>query len=673
MGKLSYNGVTFPYEKIEPADQETVYSDDGMDYLYTRHTFLVHAHLDPSVPGLMLPGETFGGAVKRAIDRLHRPRGRLTLVFGDAVVLDVLGAPEEEMDEPPIYARDDGRIGLIRIHPVDPRTDVKNGPFPEIVSLTNLTGNHSCHLRFRVTCHVRDCPLGGPQWLSNRWEERVSLDGKKGITTRTRTGKLIIRPGPFGADAFRGVATPPIPEGFDRITEDIAIQSDGLALTYTFVDRDAAVLPPEGATDSSGEFRVAADRGVFRYAECSIHLTGDPKQTKERLVALATVVAIDRLEAAGLAKDKEGTWILLNAGIAEKMYENEVSVTVRALIEPPLRQVELRAGRQPGRGHPVIEKVPANKKPGDDPRGRMLLPGGADGGAFGFGTTPFGSERGISPELGLRGAAGLYLAAAALNAPCLRSAIEANQERLGLTTAVAPAADELRQPRGRARRKDGTELRGGPRAAGEARLASFGLKDDRFILNNDVVSVRVVDRLPDLTPVQRQASLDGFYTDYRIHMQYIRDEGVTPRTEMREDGHTHYLKTRAKSLRLRVKWTAERVGGKPVIPTTETGDKNVVVCGRTRWDPGTLDVREDGVTPVFRSSGVYTFGFIDPKKADLGGAVPPWVMTLMGKIPRAVILDGPPLIDDPAGKSELRTFPPADTLAGLRQWRDKQG
>jgi hypothetical protein len=118
-----------------------------------------------------------------------------------------------------------------------------------------------------------------------------------------------------------------------------------------------------------------------------------------------------------------------------------------------------------------------------------------------------------------------------------------------------------------------------------------------------------------------------------------------------------------------VKWTAERVGEPPDIPTTETGDSNVELIG-SKWDPVTIDVGQDLTTVVYRASGVYTFGFVDPSKAELGAMVPPWVMRLMGKIPRAVILGGPKVVD-PAGTRELRTFPPGSSVLG--EWRKRQG
>lgn len=448
MAQMIYNGINLPFQKMTDASEEAVRTEDGMDYLYTKRSYTVESVLDPSIPGLLLPGETFIAAIKRIEHKLLEARRELSLGFGNGTVLKVA-------------------VGF----------DAKNGPFPEVLQFTRFDGQTHALIRFRITCHTIDCEgVRGPQWLSNRWTESVRISGEDFRTVKTRRGKLIVRPGPLFVDALRGLITPVIPPMFLRTVANYEVQSDGLALSYHFEDEEQYALPVAGSVKASGTCRISAEKGIWRYAEVSVKLIGDVLQNKQKLVQLAAIVAMDRIERIGPARDgPKGRFMLISGAVAEELWKNEITLTIRTLLQPERKApglnlkdiinkiadaVKRNVGdlvpdfvpdfgnfdpRKWGKDEPNnagkiggnIFKLPkAGGVPGNNAAfpppgkiGEVRLPKGL--GIDSFGPKPYGGDQ---PDMGLRSTAGLGLVAAALGDPCMMRAIQDFNGKVPLPT-----------------------------------------------------------------------------------------------------------------------------------------------------------------------------------------------------------------------------------------------
>ncbi len=602
---MTYAGWSFPFEKNE-GESRIVLDDSNSDYLYTEKTWVVTAVLHP---GLEPAGLTYAQWIDQLQHDLESPRRTLTVDFGDGGTLVNVTAD----------------------------TDCKNGPVPKMLAFTQFAGSSSCLLRFQVTAHVRNCDSGG-QVLSHRWEDDVDLDGKTFLTVRTRTGRIVIRPGRLVADDFRDVATPPCPEGFRPVRSKYKVAKDGLSLDYTIVHEETAVGIPPGATDADGESRVLADKGIWKFAEVNVRLTGDKAQSKQALVELAILVAMKKLEALSIQKGngepgRRKPWQVLSGSISEKLWKNEVSIHLRTLLSQPKRPKKLVsdvkakvAGWIAGTiisgklGGAIIDA--AESQPGENPVAVNLVPISFETTAYAV--PPLGSVPEQSPDVGLRGTAGLALLAAALNDPCLTLLVNggANELRTGGTPiALAPSTDLVRLPAGASSRT--TEVVGQGRG-------------DPIV---PPAAVEVVDALPDDLPAEMDG---GLYTSYKIWREVLKDTGKIPLVEQRAGGKTRLVHVRGRSTRLVCRWTAERVGEPPEPLPEDLGD-NVLPYKTIDSDGSIEDTTADGVTLIFRRSGEYHYAVSDPTVNELiGMSVPPWVADAMGLGAKPIILGGPP-------------------------------
>jgi hypothetical protein len=399
---FSYNGITIPYPKTTDVSDEPVYENG--DYLYTKWTFRIE--------GVVFTG-AYGGseaaptAFARIEHYLEQPRKRLTYTINGVKILDVAATA--------------GVTGI---------GDVANGPLPEVLSIFRVDGGAAIWVSFRVTAHVRNCPGGPTQtYLSNRWQETLTIDDEC-RTTRTRQGDIILR-SDFGAapDSFRGLVTPPIPNGFLRESSSYQLQKDGLRIQYQFVDREVYILPPRGTFKAAATYKETCTTGAVRHAEVNASIVGDFRSNRRDLLALAVTIAVQRLNRSGIARnDKSGRWLATGA-FEENLYEPKVAVSIRAMLKPgPAisdgkgKLVPSPALNNPG-AFAGVPGIPAGRLEAVFPRMEGVnAPGKPSVINGGWGMIPFGSD-GTSPDPGVRGTAGLRLLAAALNDPCLNQTV----------------------------------------------------------------------------------------------------------------------------------------------------------------------------------------------------------------------------------------------------------
>lgn len=364
-------------------------------------------------PSVYTTNESAPAAFARIEHYLEQPRKRLTYVINGTTVLDVAA-----------------------LQSVTGTGDVANGPMPEVLSVVRVDGGAAIWVEFKVVAHVRICPGTTPQgYLSNRWKESITIDDTA-RTTRTRTGRVILRSDfQVAPDSFRGLATPPIPAGFVRESSNYEITTDGLQVQYVFVDKESYFLPSRGTFKSKATYKETCANGATRFAEVNCHVEGDVRSNRRDLLAIAISIAMQRLDRAGISRvATTGRWVATGA-FSEELFEPIVDVQIRAMLKPGPAPSDGR-GRLtntvgnvppdrfvPGIGAGRLEPIFQRPVEGINVPGKPSL-------FVGWGEAPFGSVGAGSPNPGVRGTAGLTLLAAALNDPCLSQTI-LNAELVG--------------------------------------------------------------------------------------------------------------------------------------------------------------------------------------------------------------------------------------------------
>ena len=473
------------------------------------------------------------------------------------------------------------------------------------------------------------------------------------------------------------MVTPVIPPGFVRTRAHYQIQSDGLALRYNFADEEVYALPPPPAVKADGVFKVTGEKGIWRYAECSVRLTGKVTTRPSELVATAVCVVMAKLQSVGMYRDPKTGKPVLSGGVTQQLYKNEIEVTFRAILAPPVTGVGAKvrdavndnlpvitAGAGSAGGAAIGSFIPGvgtaagavvgflggglyglvardKGKPGEAPKPNRPNPVPTVIDPTVFRDKPLGTPVTSPPDPGLRGTAGLALVAAALNDPCLARTLEVELRADAEDVAVAPQGD--RESPGKAV----TKASAPPPA-----------------------TLSLADKLPER--VQPEYLKGGIYTHYELTIRVTEDEHLAACPEQVEDGATHFVKLAATTLGMVVTWTAERAGEMPRVPAKDFGDPNAVYL-KGDWNPGELGLGEDGATVMFRTAGRYVYGFRKPSLAKIGAGVPPWLMGMMGLTDRAVSYDGPPVF----GENNELSNRPVDPDAGLgvselERWVQKQ-
>lgn len=123
----------------------------------------------------------------------------------------------------------------------------------------------------------------------------------------------------------------------------------------------------------------------------------------------------------------------------------------------------------------------------------------------------------------------------------------------------------------------------------------------------------------------------GVWADYMIKSRYERD----PHTYMAgvaspggfQGASVAFFRLTAPTLLWIVDWTAARFATQPDIPSNEPQGNNWVLLDEI-VEPAMITVGPDGVTPLYRISGTYVYGNINPSADVLKNVSygrPPWL------------------------------------------------
>ncbi len=304
MSHVVYGGFKLPLVKTNTLSQESIYTEDGIDYMYTKYTLdcnclvtLDSLNVVPELDGI----NEINQKIEAFREFIMQPRRAFQFSLGDqdANMIEI-GAP-----------------------------DIAGGPFPKSFNIVEIQGANAAVMSFTIEAHKSDCPDDREgdesEILSNRFAVTTRYD-QNFYATRTITGKLVLKgrtnPQP---DEFRNVVMPELPHGYRRNTMDFQVASNGLTLAYTIVDLEKFLLDSASTTVSGSYTEESINRGAKVFGQLDISLSAPKNFAKAFLYIRAVEIAFSRVTEFDF---------LLSASVREELFDNTVQFRLRFQKEP---------------------------------------------------------------------------------------------------------------------------------------------------------------------------------------------------------------------------------------------------------------------------------------------------------------------------------------------------
>lgn len=541
MSVVTYNGVTLPLNRTNGIEFRPQRSDDGMDYLYTKGTFDVRSIVSASLFATDYPGKTATEIMSQVEHKLNLPRKEFHYSVN---AQDLVAIPA-------------GR-------------DVANGPFPQGVSIQEVSGAECYIINFKIDVAFIQCPdpPGNPvaaKWVSHRWSESEEKD-QCAFSILTRRGKIIARGDmTASADELRELITPTLAEGFLRESAHYELSSDGLTLSYVFRDKEVYLQPPvltdsvDDAFRAEGTYTQSSLNGATCFGECHVKLWGAKFTSKTDLIRQAIIMCMAKLDAADVQKDTKTNAIMLaGAVVRTELYENSCEVSIRAALKGlPARH----------KGVPISFASFESYPEGSDP-----------------------DVADVASETGSRGSAGLELVANALKDPCLQTAVVR-------TDPPGP---------------NGTTVTIGT-GPGQSQVTIR-------VIPPDDLGAKLKTFIQSSAPLVNQ----GIYNTYEINTSYQLTTGAFMVPVADPKAPAELVQTARPQMMKVVDWTAQKIGAPPLLPSPQVFDTNSVVLDAT-YTPQEPKLSGDGVSMEFITTGRYLIGAKDSAKMVVGPGIPPWM------------------------------------------------
>lgn len=338
MSVVTYNDIKLAYPLHNSFSQESVYDDQGQtDWVYQRYDISVMNVINTKLVSTIIPDTILDAEAAAELTpvqimrfirgRLLQPRKTLSIKIGEN---DLIPA---------------------KMNGVTHSVDAKNGPLPQSCIISQLqdttflmTWRIIAHYYENLTQATEEPPVNkaGNATINNRWTETVDIDSRD-YTTRTRIGKYIIRSdnidGAIADDVRSQMAVVGVPNGFVRSASSYTVSPDGLAIQYRITDREVRSYPPRGAFEATGTYIESTTKlGAMRWGEVRTTLRGSKNSALGELVGTAIISAASKLKVSGAAINGVGAFTQLDhSSISVNMYDNEVTVAMRALMGPNQR------------------------------------------------------------------------------------------------------------------------------------------------------------------------------------------------------------------------------------------------------------------------------------------------------------------------------------------------
>ena len=435
MATLIYNGIALQHCHLEAYNEDPVW--EGPDYLYTRISIRVR--------GYVIAGSSLSTPAKQWPEIRHMlETPRMAMSYGsptgNTVSIDPTGTTPGSV------------------------LDVRDGPKPLVLGITRIDGDVVFVIFFQVECNIRPCDPAGANGLfpplSHRWEEQETL-GPDFLAKRMRAGKIVLRasgmlrdlPNFYAADIddagnfMRQLASPGVPQSFQRMAATYAIANDGMSASYRFEDQQRYRLPPAGTIEMSGDMTdVTQPMNAKRSATFTVNLTGDPDTPKAVLIATG-LNAVYQWQLSLKQYGAQGTQLTFSSmgiTIRSSIHENKIRIQAIAPLITPVGQ-PTSAGKADSQ-QTYLQRNPALNSLSSTSVGYnaisafvnslnnaspniaemdltyMDMPLWSDGMPADYTETGRGTTV-PSPPMPFRSMAGLQLLAATFNDPCLQTAL----------------------------------------------------------------------------------------------------------------------------------------------------------------------------------------------------------------------------------------------------------
>lgn len=449
--------------------------------------------------------------------------------------------------------------------------DCNNGPTPLSLRVQRFDGNRTYVVFYRIETYLRECPGGSfasGTLISNRFDQVETINDQH-MATRITQGQAIFRTDFLQnedkvADDFRRLCIPFIPRGFRRVSINVTATSKRNALTYQVVDQEQFF--DLGETDArkggSGVIKVDA-----KYAVSTL-TSPEGVATPGSLAQVTIQVWGNRYSSnwkmTQWAYRLAQTKLPLNKGPA-------VGFVRHAAIQQSMtdRFVALTISMQltPKKVNKILILNDEALRVDDS----------------------FADHQGVNPappfDRGTRGTAGTALMTKALFEACTGDA--------GIL-GYGPASDGQGEP---------TDNYAPPK-----------------------VTVSASDELPNVANRFSSSSTQHPYTDYAVFIRHRRSQKKLQAPVSVEGKPCLFLRTSNPVSMREIHWSAERVNEHPEIPSTKSGDANVVLLDE-EIEPHAPVMAPDGESLVYRISGVYRYGLREHK--GVGDKLPmgalPWM------------------------------------------------
>lgn len=544
MATLTYNGIELDYIHSSRADQEVVYSEDGVEYLYTKVRLTVQAiintNLEPANPlGIERPGST----MNRIRQTLLLPRQNLIFATGTGtgdILYNIYGS-------------------AFTGSPAGMQADAAIGPHPIHCNITAIKGTEAYMVDYAIEFYLIDC-APGPLLISHRWQESVSID-INGMSVITRNGKAVVRADVGAlADTVRQQIVPPLYAGFNRTKQNFAIASDGLSLMYTIEDEEQFIMPPPFASKAEGSYILMSPMAGVQTAEVRVHLEGSKLYNTSSLLGKAITICIRKLSGT------DGRFYIPSDPTTKNMPQLVQRVYRHDLWKNSV-DVQMTARYIPETGVMVSgSPLTADLTEFDIP------PFQCDG------------QEGPSGGSGPAGSAQANLLAAAFrNSPCSTPSV------------VTPTFQPIDQ-------------NNGPPAVHETPPTSPSLPPDTYTPGSGTPVSVIVDTLPDFeTTLYDFPDPDdtggGVYTVYEVTHTFKTDPGTK---QLPTNQGPVYVSLYGAQTTLRVNWKASRTGNKPRIPSKSINPNAVLL--RQKLEPLEVTTEEGTIpTWSIRGEFLYGF------------------------------------------------------------------
>lgn len=237
MEAITYNGVNFKSLQTLRMQREHI-RDDADNYVCTKWFVECYASYQPYQTSyavgpqpILAAGRLPGETDLATLAALMKPRGVLTITSGGSVILDT--------------------PALIGAGPNRYKTDVRNGPFCEMVSVPKQIGNRHWIVQLRFLAHTIESPPDSQTSpvISNVWGTVWDVDSTY-HPTKTVSGTAILRTDILRemhvtADVFRRDFFFPLADNYYRENVVVELSEDGSTLLWSFTDvaRDYNIMP----------------------------------------------------------------------------------------------------------------------------------------------------------------------------------------------------------------------------------------------------------------------------------------------------------------------------------------------------------------------------------------------------------------------------------------------